>query len=467
MLKLYQGPLSFLQKGMDGISLITAWFLSYYLRFYFIPGGQEGLLEYFLYLSWAPPLIFFVFAFQQGIYRSYRYSTLLQELKNVLAAYIYSFLGLSFIFYFFLGFRLSRLSLIFYFFISIILLITLRLTVRYVLRILRMNHKNLRHVVLIGHGTQMNKFVASALSRNNDIGLKIRGWIDDNGQASHTDQQITPLDINPTQKNQILQLKENLKIDGLIIGLSHDQLHKLPLILNNCYNDTLSIQILPDLGFDFLGHTYAQFQDQTIITLNPPKLSFVDLSLKRFTDIILSFLGLVILTPLMITLILLVKLTSKGPCFYGQQRMGLDGKIFTMWKFRSMRTDAENTTGAIWCVENDPRRTPIGKFLRTSSLDELPQLWNVLKGDMSLVGPRPERPIFVEKFRDEIPAYMLRHKVKTGITGLAQINGLRGNTSLQKRIEMDLIYIKNWSLLLDIKILILTFWKGIFNKNAY
>jgi lipopolysaccharide/colanic/teichoic acid biosynthesis glycosyltransferase len=164
-----------------------------------------------------------------------------------------------------------------------------------------------------------------------------------------------------------------------------------------------------------------------------------------------------------------VKLSSTGPIFFGQERIGLDGRRFKMWKFRSMKVDghvnAENIPG--WTVKDDPRKTKFGSFLRASSLDELPQLWNVFVGDMSLVGPRPEQPYYVEKFRHEIPAYMLRHKMKAGITGWAQVNGWRGDTSLHERIECDLYYIRNWSLWFDVKILFLTFWKGFINKNAY
>jgi lipopolysaccharide/colanic/teichoic acid biosynthesis glycosyltransferase len=160
-------------------------------------------------------------------------------------------------------------------------------------------------------------------------------------------------------------------------------------------------------------------------------------------------------------------LTSRGPVLYAQERMGLDGQTFRMLKFRSMKVDAESNTGAVWARVTDDRRTVIGTLLRRTSLDELPQLWNVLRGDMSLVGPRPERPVFVQKFRREVPFYNVRHKVKAGITGWAQVNGWRGNTALDRRVECDLFYIRNWSYMLDLKILLLTCWKGFINKNAY
>jgi exopolysaccharide biosynthesis polyprenyl glycosylphosphotransferase len=176
---------------------------------------------------------------------------------------------------------------------------------------------------------------------------------------------------------------------------------------------------------------------------------------------------LIILSPILFVISLLVKGTSKGPVFYSQRRIGLDGRPFQMFKFRTMKMDAEKETGPVWATEDDPRRTAVGRFLRKISLDELPQLFNVLKGEMSLVGPRPERPNFVEEFRNGIPSYMLRHKIKAGITGWAQINGWRGNTSLEKRIEHDLYYIQNWSIVFDLRILFMTLWRGIFSKSAY
>jgi exopolysaccharide biosynthesis polyprenyl glycosylphosphotransferase len=188
---------------------------------------------------------------------------------------------------------------------------------------------------------------------------------------------------------------------------------------------------------------------------------------KRLLDIAGSTVGLVVLSPFFFVIGLIIKLTSPGPAFFGQERVGLNGTHFRMWKFRSMRVSADEEEKAGWTVENDPRRTTFGTFLRRTSLDELPQLWNVFLGQMSLVGPRPEQPEFVEVFRKEIPAYMLRHKMRAGITGWAQVHGWRGNTSLEKRTEFDLFYIRSWTLWLDIKILFMTLIRGFVNKNAY
>src|SRR5262249_48491751 len=188
---------------------------------------------------------------------------------------------------------------------------------------------------------------------------------------------------------------------------------------------------------------------------------------KRAMDIVLSLVGLVLLSPVFLAVAIAVKLTSKGPVFFQQPRCGLNGRTFKMFKFRSMRVNAESQTGAVWAKKDDPRRTPIGKFLRETSLDELPQLINVLLGDMSLVGPRPERPEFISKFTQSIPSYMARHRVKAGITGWAQVNGWRGNTSLRKRIEYDLYYITHWTPWLDFRILFLTIFRGLVPQNAY
>ena len=189
-------------------------------------------------------------------------------------------------------------------------------------------------------------------------------------------------------------------------------------------------------------------------------------SFKRVFDVCFSLLGLLILSPLLILFAILIKLTSRGPIFYFQERASFDGKSFTIIKFRTMFVDAEEA-GPGWTIKGDARITPLGKFMRATSIDELPQLFNVLKGDMSLVGPRPERPVYISEFKHKVPHYMLRHKVPAGITGWAQINGWRGDTSIDKRIEFDLYYITNWSLFFDLKIMFLTFFKGIVNKNAY
>jgi Undecaprenyl-phosphate glucose phosphotransferase len=268
--------------------------------------------------------------------------------------------------------------------------------------------------------------------------------------------------------SEIRSLVHRLQPDQVLIALPRTQYADLDRILESLKDETVDLQLVPDLHeYVTLGCEVEDFDGLPIVNLNDTPLNGWGAIAKRLTDILVASVALVALLPVFLLIAVLVKLTSKGPILYRQERMGLDGRTFHMLKFRSMRVDAEVHTGAVWAQQGDHRRTRMGSFLRATSLDELPQFWNVLRGDMSLVGPRPERPVFVQQFRKEIPHYMLRHKVKAGITGWAQINGWRGNTSLQRRIECDLYYIRNWSYVLDWKILFLTLWKGFINKNAY
>jgi Undecaprenyl-phosphate glucose phosphotransferase len=267
---------------------------------------------------------------------------------------------------------------------------------------------------------------------------------------------------------RVRELVRELKVDQVLIALSRQHYADLDEILRTLRDETVDIQLVPDIHeYVTLGCAVEDFDGLPLVNLNDSPLEGWGALAKRFTDMILAAGALFVLSPLLGLLATLIRLTSPGPVFFKQERMGLDGRTFWMLKFRSMRMNAEAETGAVWAQKGDERRTVLGGFLRATSLDELPQFWNVLLGEMSLVGPRPERPVFVQKFRNEIPHYMLRHKVKAGITGWAQINGWRGNTALDRRIECDLYYIRNWSYFLDLKILAVTCWRGFINKNAY
>lgn len=200
---------------------------------------------------------------------------------------------------------------------------------------------------------------------------------------------------------------------------------------------------------------------------NVPLTNTANMLTKRLMDIVGSLVGIVLTSPIMLICAIAVKATSRGPVVFKQERVGLHGKHFSMYKFRSMEQQKPSEEQKAWTVKNDPRVTNVGKIMRRTSLDELPQLFNILKGDMSLVGPRPERPLFVDKFKEEIPRYMVKHQVRPGLTGWAQVNGYRGDTSIRKRIEYDLYYIENWTVWLDVKIIFMTFFTGFINKNAY
>lgn len=344
-----------------------------------------------------------------------------------------------------------------------VLLVAFRLSLRTALRALRARGVNLRHVLAVGEGPTMDNLVAR-LEAFPELGLRVIGVVTDERSASGA------VCGKPVLGHfgELSQLVASTRADEVMIAMPPDQGRELDRVLELLKDETLDIRVIPDVHrYITLGCQVDEFDGTPIVRINDSPLVGLGAFAKRATDIIFSAFGLVALSPLLLLIAIIIKLTSKGPIIYRQERLGLDGRSFKMLKFRSMRVDAESRTGAVWCQPTDNRRTPLGSFLRRTSLDELPQLWNVLRGEMSLVGPRPERPVFVNQFRKEIPHYMLRHKVHAGITGWAQVNGWRGNTSLNARIECDLFYIRNWSYLLDLKILLLTIWKGFVNKNAY
>jgi Undecaprenyl-phosphate glucose phosphotransferase len=309
----------------------------------------------------------------------------------------------------------------------------------------------------VGDGRQIEDYL-KVIKDNPDLGLKVKAWVDSKGIAdNHKILSIPEFDES---------LMRQLGSDYVVVGYSFKDYAKVDKVLKICSNELLNITVLPDISYSLIGHDISDFAGIPVISINQPKFSSKSIIIKRLFDFILSGIGLVLISPLLALIAVGVKLSSPGPILFGQRRIGLDGKEFLMWKFRSMKVDSE-ANGAGWTTASDPRKTKFGSFIRKTSLDELPQLWNVFIGEMSLVGPRPEQPYFVEKFKGEIPAYMLRHKMKAGITGWAQVNGWRGDTSIASRIECDIWYIKNWSIWLDIGIIFMTFWKGIINKNAY
>ena len=263
-------------------------------------------------------------------------------------------------------------------------------------------------------------------------------------------------------------LPEN-KLDEIAIPLSLDKYSNLQHIVNMCEKSGVHTKFIPDYYNIIPTRPYTEdLLGLPVINIrNVPLTNFFNSFVKRGVDIVGALFCIVIFAPIMLGTAVLIKLTSKGPVLYSQERVGLHNRKFRMYKFRSMEVQTPKEEQGCWTVKNDPRVTPIGRIIRSTSIDELPQMFNVLLGDMSLVGPRPERPFFVEKFQEEIPRYMVKHQVRPGITGWAQINGLRGDTSIKKRIEYDLYYIENWTLAFDIKILFLTLFKGFINKNAY
>ena len=322
----------------------------------------------------------------------------------------------------------------------------------------------LKRVLIAGSG-ELGRLVADKILEHRELGYQIIGFVDDRAGGDHLGYRGLPL-LGTFDEAAEITARES--IDHLYVALPPEQHVKMLELLDSTSRELVDVKVVPDLlQVIALRARLEDLDGVPVISINEPPLQGLNSIIKRAIDIAISGGALLVLTIPFALLAGLVKLTSHGPVFYRQERMGLDGKSFTILKFRSMLDDAERETGPVWTVPGDPRVTTFGRFMRKSNLDELPQLWNVLAGDMSIVGPRPERPHFVEQFKHKIPQYMLRHKVKAGLTGWAQVNGWRGNTPLEKRIEYDLYYIENWSVRLDLKIMWLTLLKGFFHKQQW
>jgi Undecaprenyl-phosphate glucose phosphotransferase len=336
--------------------------------------------------------------------------------------------------------------------------------IRGFLRSIRKKGYNQKHILLVGYSRAAEQYI-DRIRQNPQWGYDVRGILDDNiarGTLYRGVKVIGSID------NLLYILPEN-RLDEIAITLSLEEYYKLEKIVAECEKSGVHTKFIPDYSNIIPTKPYTE----DLLGLPVINIRYVPLSnmfqamLKRSTDIIGSIFCIILFSPLMLVTAFVVKATSPGPLIFKQERVGLHNKPFFMYKFRTMYVQTEEEEKKGWTTKGDPRVTPIGRILRKRSLDEFPQLFNVLKGDMSLVGPRPERPQYVEKFREEIPRYMIKHQVRPGMTGWAQVNGYRGDTSIRKRIEYDLYYIENWTLGLDFKILFLTVFTIFVNKNAY
>jgi len=315
--------------------------------------------------------------------------------------------------------------------------------------------------LVVGTG-RVARRTARSLRRTTWMGIRPVGFIEDQPGP-----QCSDLDVLGKTED-LPKLIEKYRIGHVFVALPmnrHGEVRRVFDVLASTFAD---VRLFPDIpGMAGLTVRVSNLDGQQLVSVRENPYYGLNVVFKRCMDIFLSLLGLIVISPLLACIALLVKLTSPGPVLFRQERCGLNGASFMMLKFRSMRVDAEKSTGAIWARKGDDRTTPLGRFLRATSLDELPQLWNVLVGDMSLVGPRPERPVFTKQFSKSLPTYMARHAVKAGLTGWAQVNGWGGNTSLRKRLQYDLYYIIHWTPWLDLKILWLTVFHGFRHKNAY
>ena len=450
----------------DLATVAACWLGAYAFRFFLdpipAPRGIPALKPYLLLLLpmlviW--PMVFRIF----GLYRPRRIGTRLGEIADIAKACSVSVLLLTTLTFFVREFEFSRLVLLYFWVLSTAGLSLARAAFRESLRFVRRQGHNLRFGVLVGWGEIADE-VVRRLGAHPELGIRLRGCFLDPAAAVAAPGGL-PVLGPPGAVSRFLREEA---VDHVFVALPLEASPRLPEVLEGLDDAIVDIRVVPDFSrYMNLRGGIEEFEGLPFICLQGSPVYGWDRVAKRSLDVMVAACLLILLSPLLILIAVLVKLTSPGPVLYRQERMGLDGRTFSMLKFRSMRVGAEDESGPVWAQAGDARRTPIGAFLRSASLDELPQLWNVFKGEMSLVGPRPERPVFIQDFRQRVPKYMLRHTVKAGITGWAQVNGWRGDTSIEKRIECDLYYIEHWSFWFDLKILCLTLWKGLVSRNAY
>lgn len=455
-------------------ALVTlAWGAAYFTRFavlpslapfaerlpWLVPAEHVPFSQYVWLLPWVLIAASLVFYFS-GLYAPDRALRFLRLAYSAVRAALLALIGVAALLMFYKAVYVSRLFLGLFGLYSVLAMVGLRFLLYAWLRRQRARGRFRKRVLIVGKGT-VGKRLAAAFQQYPWMGLEVVGFADDGvlnalGRTSDVAELVDRYQA------------EGQPIDYVYIALPLSAADRIEQIVGDLATRLPHVCLAPDLfSFTVLNARVSDVDGLPVIHLIdevPLRLAWVA---KRLMDIGLSAAFLIVASPLLLLIALAVKLSSPGPVFYRQQRMSLNGQTFDMLKFRSMPVNAEAATGAVWAQKGEQRATPLGAFLRRSSLDELPQFINVLKGDMSIVGPRPERPVFVDQFKDQIPRYMLKHKVPAGITGWAQVNGWRGSTSLEKRIEYDLYYIQHWSLKLDFKIMLMTLWKGFVNENAY
>ena len=399
-----------------------------------------------------------------GLYKPRRGHSRIRVIGNLIEANLLGIFYFAFLIFIQKEHDISRWFYLIFGALNLTFGLALRYVISKVLRTIRKRGKNLKHVLLVGYSRAAEGFI-DRIKQNPEWGYWIHGILDDNAVLD-TDYKGIKVVGSILDLGQIIEEND---YDEIVITLGLSEYEKLESIVNVCEKTGVHTKFVPD--YNNMVSTVPYIEDlyglPVINIRNVPLTNTINLFIKRTMDIVLGFIALVLGFIPMLVIAVIIKCTSKGPVIFSQVRVGKHGREFKMFKFRSMYLEDPEKEKDEWTTKGDKRVTPIGRFIRKTSLDELPQLFNVLGGSMSLVGPRPERPQFVEKFREEVPRYMVKHQVRPGMTGWAQIKGYRGDTSIKKRIEYDLYYIENWSVGLDIKILFLTIFKGFINKNAY
>lgn len=464
MLKRHAQFLQSLLFLFDLAAICVCWIASYYLRFLEgLAPIDKGVPPLDLYVGLLLPiLVVWGVSFRAfNLYRPRRMGSHLAEFLDIAKANTLSVLVLIALTYFVRQFEYSRLVFLYFWLLNLVALGFSRMAFREGLRLIRRKGRNLRHCMIIGAG-KLGQRIARSLALHSEFGIKVHGYL-----TRH------PEKLGRWFEGvEVAGLYSDLEkhasgLDIVFVCVPPDAEASTEKLLHYLATTTIEVKVVPSIyEFITLRAEAEMFDGLPVITLQGTPLYGWNIVLKRVADIVGATLALLITGPMLLFVAGLIKLTSPGPIFYRQERMGLDGKRFQMLKFRTMHADHAGDT-VLLTPQDDPRVTSLGRWLRRTSIDELPQFWNVLKGDMSIVGPRPERSWVVEEVRKEIPLYMLKHKMKAGITGWAQINGWRGNTSLEMRIQHDLYYIEHWSIWFDFKIMLLTVWRGFIHRHAY
>ena len=469
MIKDNQKVFNRLHLLVDAVVVAFSYLLAWYIKFCTTfadtePGaGALDMGTYFSFLYFVVPeyiilyYFFNMYAPKRGTRRKY-------ELEGILKANTVGIVLFIVVLYMIKQQHFSRFMMGAFFVINIVLTTNSRTLIRNTLLYFRKKGYNLKYILLIGYSRAAEEYI-TRINANPQWGYVVRGILDDRIPSGTMYKGVK---VVGRIENIRYILPEN-KLDEIAITLALKDYDHLESIVDLCEKSGVHTKFIPDYNSLVPSHPYTEdLMGLPVINIRyVPLTNTLNRVAKRAVDIIGSSLGIVISSPIMVAAALAIKFTSRGPVIFKQERVGLHNRTFKMYKFRTMEMQRPSAEESAWTVKDDPRVTGVGKFLRRTSLDELPQLFNILVGEMSLVGPRPERPQFVEKFKEEIPRYMIKHQVRPGLTGWAQINGYRGDTSIRKRIEYDLFYIENWTMSFDIKIMFLTLFKGFINKNAY
>ncbi|HEY0139566.1 MAG TPA: undecaprenyl-phosphate glucose phosphotransferase [Thermoanaerobaculia bacterium] len=450
---------------MASSAMLLAWFLRFHFELIPVTKGQQDLATYAKLI----PFLAVIFPLAYAVQGLYRMRTTRGKTEEWVSIAIGSIVGTVVLSGLALWIRpgdpefpYSRATLAMFMFLTIVLTIIGRSIVRATVERRHRQGRDLDRVLIAGNGELARAVFDRMKAHRDQLGFRMVGYLRNGDEG-----EIEGLPCLGTIDEAEVVIGEH-DIDHVFVALPHASSQKMMALLDRLVRSLVSIHVVPDLlQFMVLRSRVEDLDGLPTINLSEAPLEGWSRFVKRAFDLVVATGILIVAAPVMLLIALLIWLEDRGPILYRQVRMGLDGKPFNILKFRSMRVGAERDTGAVWAEKDDPRRTRIGRFIRAWSLDELPQLLNVLAGDMSVIGPRPERPEFVEQFRAEFPHYMLRHKVRAGMTGWAQVHGWRGNTSIRMRIEHDLYYIENWSLLLDVKILFMTLVHGLRHENAY